>query len=138
MFEKTLLAFATAAAIVGFAGLMGSTPAAAQGMYNAPQRHWRAPGPGYNHPPRVRGPGYNNPPRVRGPGWHTPPRHRWVHRPPHRRWGYRYGYGSGYAPGVYFYTPGVYTSDCRLVKRRVRVLTDTGWHLRWRYRRVCY
>ncbi len=135
MFKKTLLAFATATAIIGFGGLMGSAPAAAQGMHNAPQRQWRAPGPGYNHPPRVRGPGYNNPPRVRGPGWHHPPRQRWGHRP-RGRWGY--GYRYGYTSGVYLYPPGVYGTECRLVKRRVRVLTDTGWHLRWRYRRVCY
>jgi hypothetical protein len=77
----------------------------------------------------VRGPGWNRPPQVRSPRY----------RPPHRRWyGHRPSYRYGWGTGVYLYPPGVYGTECRLVKRRVRVLTDTGWHLRWRYRRVCY
>lgn len=120
MFKKTLLALTAAAAIVGFGGLVQSTPAEAQAR--GPDHQWRHPGPGprWDH---------------RGPG-HWDGRGHWGYRSYYRP-GYR-AYYPGYRAGFYFGAPGVYTGDCRLVQRRVRVLTDYGWRLRWRTQRVCY
>ena len=111
MFKKTLLALTAAAALIGFTGLTTSTPAEAQGYRQGPAHQWRG---GPAHPPR------------------------WQHRP-HYRW--NGGYGRGYRPwvgtGIYITPPGLYAYDCRIVRKRIRYLTDYGWRSRWRTTRVC-
>jgi hypothetical protein len=121
MWKKTLLALATVVALAGFGTLVESSPAAAQGMHHyqprmqahAP-RHWG----GVQHVPR---------------GYYRPPPHRW-HGP--RHW-----HGPRYGSGVWFSPPGLYAgyaySDCRIVRKRVRVWTDDGWDYRWRRYRYC-
>lgn len=116
MFRKTLLALAAVAGIFGFGAVVESMPAEAQGMHahRPPMRHFGGPGPSarYYHPPR-------------------------------RHWNnHRHGWNRGwYRGGVWVTPPGVYgyyNSDCRIVRRQVRVWTDYGWRLRWRNQRICY
>lgn len=122
MWKKTLLALATVVALAGFGTVADSSPAAAQGMHRV-QPRMHAPAPrhwgGVQHVPR----GYYRP----APRWDG-----------RRHWrGHRHWYGSG----IWFYPPGVYGgyaySDCRIVRKRVRVWTDDGWEYRWRRYRIC-
>mgnify|MGYP001766840980 CR=1 FL=1 len=116
MWKKTLMALAAVVAITGFTTVIDAGPAEAQHMRRPP-------------PPVARM--HRPPTRPIGPmvGRH--------HRPmpgPHRmyrrdRW---YGPGLIIAPGVY----GAY-EECRIVRKRVRVLTDEGWRYRWRRVRYC-
>lgn len=123
MWKKTLLALATVAALAGFGAVVDSAPAAAQGMHR-PMPRMHAPAPRFAGAPHARPAHYWG----GGPRWHHP--RRWHHR--------RHGWYGG---GVMFYPPGVYGYDaystCRVVHRRVRVLTDEGWRLRWRKVRYC-
>lgn len=122
MFKQTLLAMATVVGLIGFGGMVESTPAAAQVVQHRIHRPAAAPQHRvWTHEPRQR--------------WHNPPRRDWHRRDHWRRdrWHRDRWYGGVYVvPGA----PYAY-EDCRLVKRRVRVLTDDGWRLRWRWRRVC-
>lgn len=118
MWKKTLLALATVVALAGFGSLVEATPAAAQGMHH--------------RPPIMHAP----PPRHWGGGPHVVPRG-YYHTPRHRWGGPSYGFRSTvrvYPPGVYGYYG---YSDCRIVRKRVRVWTDYGWRFRLRNVRYC-
>lgn len=119
MFKKTLLALATVVALAGFGSLGATTPAdAAQTVHRLPPRMHAAP---VHH-------------RI-APA-HAVPRAYYVrhHHRHHRLHRSTWWYGSG----MWLYPPGVYGyyDDCRVVRKRVRVLTDHGW--RWRLRKVTY
>ncbi len=125
MWKKTLMALAAVVAFAGLTAVVDSTPAAAQpGMHRPPMAGMPTARPrmgGMHRPPSGR---FVGAPRHRWPG---PGRH---HRP--RGW---YGPGLLFPPGVY----GLYGGyeECRIVRKRVRVLTDHGWRLRWRKVRYC-
>ena len=107
MSKKLLVALATVAALAGFGTLAGSAPAEAQGMYGPPH-HFRHGPP----PPHFR----HGPPPP--PVWHAPP-------PRH------------FAPRVWVAPAPFYAEDCRVIRKRVRVLTDRGWRWRWQHVRYC-
>lgn len=70
------------------------------------------------------------------PGHHfrpppPPPSH--FHRPPPPVW---HAPRTHYAPRIYVAPAPLYVEDCRIIRKRERVLTDRGW--RWRYRNVRY
>ena len=114
MWKKTFLALATVAALAGFATVADTAPAAAQGMHRPLPHRMHGGAPHFG-------------------GMHRPPP---VFRPApmrHRHWA---------GPRVRIYTPpvvGFYGGyeECRIVRKRVRVLTDYGWTWRWRKVRYC-
>ena len=123
MFKKSLLALAAVVALAGFTTF--AEPAAAQGMHRPPMPRMHAPGPRMmpmHGGPRV---GAFHHPRP-GPIYRPALRHHRITRP----W---------IAPVIPYYPSGVYGyyDDCRIVRKRVRVLTDYGWRLRWRTVRYC-
>ena len=133
MWKKTLLALATVAALAGFGTIADTAPAAAQGMHRPMPRM---------HAPAMRmGPMHGGP---RFTGMHGP-RPVFRHGPPHRRphWRHdRWRGGGWYGPGLILYPPGVYDSysgysECRIVRKRTRILTDYGWRWGWRKVRYC-
>jgi hypothetical protein len=126
MWKKTLLALATVAALAGFGAISGDARAAGAHRPMPPRMH--APGPRIGAVPRVRPGYYAHTPRA---GWHHP-----------RRWHGRRSWGGWAGPGLLFYPPGVYGAygdytECRIVRKRVRVWTDDGWRRRWRRVRYC-
>jgi hypothetical protein len=140
MWKKTLLAFAAAAAILGFAAPSEAAP------FDAPYMHRprMQSGPIHvQHQPRHWGGG----PRIQQhipPGFGYDPMRRrhgdqWRHHHRHWRgggsWGW-YGGGGAYSPPG-LYGGGYVYDDCRVIKKRVRVWTDYGWRFRWRTVRVC-
>ena len=128
MWKKTLLALATVAALAGIGTIADTAPAAAQGMHGPMPPRMHAPGPRFS--PMHGGPRFSGMHNPRPVFRHGPPRHR------HWRGDRWYGGGIGfYPPGLY----GVYGgySDCRIVRKRVRIETDYGWRWGWRKVRYC-
>ncbi|MDK9696559.1 MAG: hypothetical protein OEL76_09220 [Siculibacillus sp.] len=128
MLKKSFVALAAAAVLAAFAAVADPTPAAAQGMHRPPMPRMHAPGPRMmpmHGGPRI---GAFHHPRP-APVFRPAPRHHHV-----RPW---------VGPAIGFYSTGVYGlyggyEECRIVRKRVRVLTDDGWRLRWRKVRYCY